>query len=123
MTNEDKILNYLKSVSPKRLSNPDISKATGIRPHQQVFQITNLLLNKDQIEGIREGHTWKFWYEIESNKVEGERGEREDRAEQDRGVPNHARERADDSQAADVAREQSAAHSEAEEKSWWQFWK
>ncbi len=56
-------------------------------------------------------------------KDKDEWGEREDRDELNRGVPNHARERADDSQASDVAREQSAAHSEAEEKSWWQFWK
>jgi len=55
-------------------------------------------------------------------KDKGKRGEREDRDEQERGVPNHARERADESEASDVAREQSAAHSEAEEKKWWQFW-
>ena len=67
MANKDKILDYIKSVSPKRLSNSDINKATGIKPHQQVFQITNLLLNKGQIKGIRIGHAWKFWYENETN--------------------------------------------------------
>ena len=56
-------------------------------------------------------------------KDKGERGEREDRDERDRGVPNHTRERADESNASDVAREQSAAHSETEEKKWWKFWK
>jgi len=45
-----------------------------------------------------------------------------ERGEHDRVVPDRARERADDSQASDVAREESAAHSEAEEKKWWRFW-
>jgi len=55
------------------------------------------------------------------NEVRGSKGR--DRDEHGRDVPDHARERANESSASDVAREESAAHSEAEETAWWQFWK
>jgi len=49
MTNTDKVLHFLRSIAPQQQSNSEIVARTGIRPHQQVFQITQRLLKADRI--------------------------------------------------------------------------
>lgn len=63
MTNEERILSYLRRISPRSVSNGEIARQTEIRPHQQVFQITRRLLDRGTIRGTRDGHEWRFWIE------------------------------------------------------------
>ncbi len=62
-TNADKILSFLESISPQAVSNAEIVARTGVRPHQQVFQITQRLSRSGTIHGRRFGHEWQFWTE------------------------------------------------------------
>lgn len=61
MTNREKVLSLLQSVSPKSLTNSEISTRTGITPHQQVFQITQELIENEHIKSSRDGHEWNFY--------------------------------------------------------------
>jgi len=61
MTNSDKILEFLIRNSPNSFSNSDISNKTGVRPHQQVFQITRRLMDSGEINGRLFGKEWVFW--------------------------------------------------------------
>jgi hypothetical protein len=60
MTNKETVLQLLQSVAPESLSNSEISRRTGINPHQQVFQITDSLVQEGLVQGIRDGHEWSF---------------------------------------------------------------
>ena len=61
MTNRDQVLGYLRSISPHPATNADIVEATGIEPHQQVYQLTQRLMREGLIHGQQRGHTWLFW--------------------------------------------------------------
>jgi hypothetical protein len=63
MTNSDRVLNYLKRIAPKPATNSQISNATGIRPHSQVFQITTKLEKAGAINGRLFGKEWEYWFD------------------------------------------------------------
>ena len=60
MSNTDRVLRYLQSIHPEKTTNSDILHATGIEPHQQVFQITKKLLESGKILGTQVGREWHF---------------------------------------------------------------
>ena len=59
--NADKILGFLESISPQAVGNAEIVARTGVRPHQQVFQITQRLSESGKIQSRRFGNEWLFW--------------------------------------------------------------
>jgi hypothetical protein len=61
MTNQDQILDYLKQIAPRDATNAEISAHTAIKPHQQVFQITQKLYKSGAIKESRGDGEWKFW--------------------------------------------------------------
>jgi hypothetical protein len=63
MTNTERVLHFIAVHSPRRVTNSEIRAGTGIRPHQQVFQITQRLMTSNLVRGIRRGHEWAFWTE------------------------------------------------------------
>jgi len=60
-TNKDRILGYLRSVAHSRVTNSDICGATGVQPHQQVFQIAQKVRQSGVIQAARRGREWVFW--------------------------------------------------------------
>ena len=60
MSNANRILQYLHAIYPQKITNSDIVHATGIEPHQQVFQITRKLRESGNISGTRIGREWHF---------------------------------------------------------------
>ena len=56
----EKILSYLISIYPQSATNSDIGHATGIQPHQQVFQVTRKLAESGNIKRYRSGREWNF---------------------------------------------------------------
>jgi hypothetical protein len=63
-TNKERVLDYLWAISPEGATNSEIRDATGIEPHQQVFQLTRKLLQAGLIRGVqgaRGGNEWVFW--------------------------------------------------------------
>ena len=61
MTNRDEVIRFLSTISPRTASNADIVSHTGIKPHQQVFQITKSLMKEGRIKGRRAGREWHFF--------------------------------------------------------------
>ncbi|HWE73697.1 MAG TPA: hypothetical protein VG328_11100 [Stellaceae bacterium] len=61
MSNRDRVLDFLNSAGPDGATNADIVSSTGIKPHQQVFQITQALIREGLIKGIQSGKDWRFW--------------------------------------------------------------
>ena len=61
MTNKEIILAYLTKIAPRSATNADIVARTGVKPHQQVFQITQSLLARGEINGRQIGREWEFW--------------------------------------------------------------
>lgn len=61
MTNKQRVLDYLRSISPEAATNSRIREATGIEPHQQVYQLTQKLILEGLIRGEHRGHEWFFW--------------------------------------------------------------
>ncbi len=61
MTNREEVISFLAKISPKTASNADIVSHTGIKPHQQVFQITRNLMDEGRIKGRRAGREWHFF--------------------------------------------------------------
>ena len=51
MAHEDQVLDFLRSISPRDATNSEIVSHTGIRPHQQVFQLTQKLYKSGRIKG------------------------------------------------------------------------
>jgi hypothetical protein len=70
MSNKERVLNYLRSISPRTATNAKISAATGVRPHQQVFQITSQLEKSGQINGRLFGKEWEYWITLEARIAE-----------------------------------------------------
>lgn len=61
MTNTERILEYLRKNAPNSFSNADLVNRTGVRPHPQVFQITQRLMAAGEIQGRLYGKDWMFW--------------------------------------------------------------
>jgi hypothetical protein len=62
-TNRGKVFQYLKSIAPEEATNAQIRETTKVEPHQQVFMITQELMNKRMIRGRRIGKEWFFKYD------------------------------------------------------------
>jgi hypothetical protein len=60
--NREKVLAYLKRISPEEATNAQIVESTGVNPHQQVFMITQDLLHRRLINGRRLGREWFFQF-------------------------------------------------------------
>ena len=60
-TNRERVLDYLWSISPDHATNSQIRDATGVRPHQQVYLITQELMRSGLIQGEQHGREWVFW--------------------------------------------------------------
>ena len=60
MTNREVVLGFLNKIAPRVASNAEIVSHTGIKPHQQVFQITQSLMKKGHIKGRQSGKEWYF---------------------------------------------------------------
>lgn len=67
MSNTKKILGFLHSIAPKTATNAEIGSRTGIRPHQQVFQITRRLFDEGHIRGRLFGKEWEFWTDADTS--------------------------------------------------------
>jgi len=61
MTNRDKVLRHLRSISPQAATNSQIRRATPVEPHQQVFKITRRLMRERLIKGEKRAGEWFFW--------------------------------------------------------------
>ena len=61
MTNKERILDYLWSISPELATNSQIRDGTGIRSHQQVYLLTRDLVYAGLIRGEQRGREWVFW--------------------------------------------------------------
>jgi hypothetical protein len=60
-TNRERVLDYLWSVAPDRVTNSQIREATGIYSHQQVYLLTQELWHSGRIRGEQRGRAWVFW--------------------------------------------------------------
>lgn len=60
-TNEQRVIDFLRRIAPESATNADIVQATGIQPHQQVFQMTRRLMAKGLIEGSRGRNNEREW--------------------------------------------------------------
>ena len=88
-TNKERVLDYLRSISPEGATNGQIREATGIEPHQQVFQLTHQLMQAGLIRGAQGTPTneseWTFWI-AESPVVELASSDRVPTMEADTGA-------------------------------------
>jgi len=53
MTDRERILAYLRSVSPRAASNSEIREGTGIESRHGVYQLTQQLKQEGQIPGVK----------------------------------------------------------------------
>lgn len=60
MTNAEKVLAYLRSIAPTEATNSEIARRTDVKPHQQVFQITQNLMARRAIRGSQAGGSGTF---------------------------------------------------------------
>jgi len=60
MINREKVLRHLQFIYPEEATNADLVRATGVKPHQQVFQITEGLRLSGEITGRQIRRTWHF---------------------------------------------------------------
>jgi hypothetical protein len=61
MNNMSTVQEFIVKSGFRRVGNHDVLAGTGIRPHQQVFQLTQKLLKAGQICGQKVGNEWEFW--------------------------------------------------------------
>ena len=61
MTDKDRILAFLRSLSPKAASNSEIQEATGIEKDHEVYRLTQELLEAAEIHGVKGDRGWAFW--------------------------------------------------------------
>ena len=61
MTDRDRILAYLRSLSPKAATNSEIQEATGIERHHEVYELTQELLLEGEVHGVKGDRGWLFW--------------------------------------------------------------
>lgn len=60
-TNSERIVHYLRSVSPESATNSQIREATGISLYLQVHVLTQQLMRDGLIRGEQQGREWTFW--------------------------------------------------------------
>jgi hypothetical protein len=60
MSNKNVVLKFLSNNPSEEFTNSDIRSRTGIKPHQQIFQITKLLMDQGVIRGRQKGKEWFF---------------------------------------------------------------
>ena len=53
MTDTERILVYLRSVSPRAAANSEILEGTGIQGRYQVYQLTQELMGGGRIHGVK----------------------------------------------------------------------
>ncbi|HUW95199.1 MAG TPA: hypothetical protein VMW58_05390 [Anaerolineae bacterium] len=56
MTDTERILAYLRSVSPRAATNSEILEATGIEGRYQLYQLTQELMGEGRIHGVKHDH-------------------------------------------------------------------
>ena len=56
MTDKERILVYLRSVSPRAATNSEILEGTGIEGRYQVYQLTQELMGEGRIHGATRDH-------------------------------------------------------------------
>jgi hypothetical protein len=61
MTDEDRIIAYLRSLSPKAATNSEIQEATGIEAQHDVYDLTQALMLQGEIHGVKGDRGWVFW--------------------------------------------------------------
>jgi len=61
MTDRERILAYLRSLSPKAATNSEILEATGIESHHEVYELTQELMLEGEIHGVKGDRGWLFW--------------------------------------------------------------
>jgi hypothetical protein len=61
MTDRERILAYLRSLSPKAATNSEILEATGIESHHDVYELTQALMLEREIHGVKGERGWVFW--------------------------------------------------------------
>ena len=61
MTDRERILAFLRSVSPRGAANSEILEATGIEGRHLVYQLTQELLQEGEIHGVKRDRQWFFW--------------------------------------------------------------
>jgi hypothetical protein len=59
--NKERVRHYLVSIAPEAATNSQIGQATGVQPHQQVYQLTEKLMHAGLISGEKRGGEWFFW--------------------------------------------------------------
>ncbi len=60
-TNVERVMDYIWSVGPQGATNTQIVGATGVKPHQQVYMITQELKRKGMIDSRKDGREWVFF--------------------------------------------------------------
>ena len=92
MSNRDRVLDFLRSISPACATNSEIVSRTGIRPHQQVYQKTQELLTTGILFGRRVGNEWEFSINGDEDRAHmaqpAGRASRIARTDCDCGLPN-----------------------------------
>lgn len=61
MTDEERILAFLRSVSPRAATNSEILDGTGIEGRHLVYQLTQELMEEGRIRGVKHDRQWAFW--------------------------------------------------------------
>jgi hypothetical protein len=61
MTNRERVLTYLRSISPRAATNREVRDATGIERHHEIYQLTQELMREGLIHGVQRGREWWFW--------------------------------------------------------------
>jgi hypothetical protein len=61
MTDTQRILAYLRSVSPQAATNSEILDGTGIEGRHLVYQLTQELMEEGRIHGKKQDQQWFFW--------------------------------------------------------------
>jgi hypothetical protein len=67
-TNKDRVLEYIWSMRPQKITNAQIRAGTGVEPHQQVYMITRELRLKRVIKARQDGREWFFWMDASTEK-------------------------------------------------------
>jgi len=61
MTDRERILAYLRSLSSKAATNSEILEGTGIESHHEVYELTQELREGGEIHGVKGDTGWLFW--------------------------------------------------------------
>ena len=61
MTDTQRVLAYLRSVSPRAAANSEILEGTGIEGRYLVYQLTQELMGEGPIHGVKRDREWFFW--------------------------------------------------------------